>query len=75
MISVAKAYGLNLKHAKFFNLATINGHFDLLEKVISTYNIQQRNCFNVDEKGLQLGGGPKCKGNPRVLWRSHNHTG
>ena len=58
-ISVGKAHGLDPKRAKSFNPDTIGGHFDLLEKVMSRYNIQQRNCFNVDEKGLQLGGGHK----------------
>jgi hypothetical protein len=40
-ISAAKVHGLNPKHAKYFNLATFDGCFDLLEKVMSTYNIQQ----------------------------------
>ena len=49
---------------------TVAGHFQLLGKVFETYKVKQEHVYNVDEKGLQLGGGWKnlptqfifCKG-------------
>ncbi|KIJ22862.1 hypothetical protein M422DRAFT_120754, partial [Sphaerobolus stellatus SS14] len=48
---------LDPKRARAFNSCTVNGFFDLLEKVIIDYEIPMENIYNTDEKGLQLGGG------------------
>ena len=37
----------------------VKNHFMLLAQTITTYNIKPENLYNVDEKGLQLGGGRK----------------
>lgn len=52
-------YGLDPKRVSAFNPSTTCAHFELLGKVLSSYNIQACNCYNVNEKGLQLGGGRK----------------
>jgi hypothetical protein len=58
-IVAAKGRGLNPKQAQAFNPTTVKLHFDLLGSVLQTYNVQPQNIYNVNEKGLQLGGGRK----------------
>ena len=58
-IEAAKGRGLDPKRAQAFNPATVHSHFELLGKVLASYDIPQHNCYNVDEKGIQLGGGRK----------------
>ena len=55
-IIAAKAQGLDPKWAKAFNPSTVAGHFQLLGKAFETYKVKQEHVYNVDKKGLQLGG-------------------
>ena len=48
-------------HAASLNPALVNEFYDLLEEVITTYNIPAENIYNMDEKGIQLGVGQKVK--------------
>jgi hypothetical protein len=54
-IVAAKEHGLSPMRAQAFNQTTVKLHFDLLGSVLQTYNVQLRNIYNIDEKGLQLG--------------------
>ncbi|KAF8218460.1 hypothetical protein L208DRAFT_1351225 [Tricholoma matsutake] len=36
-------------------------HFDLLEAIIKKYDIPPENIYNMDEKGVQCGGGCKAQ--------------
>jgi hypothetical protein len=44
-----------------FNCPTITHHFDLLEAIIEKYDIPTENIYNMDEKGIQWGGGHKAQ--------------
>jgi hypothetical protein len=44
-------------HANNVNPATINKFFDIFEEVVSEYNINESDIYNMDEKGIQLGVG------------------
>ena len=59
-IKVQKPSGLDPKCAWAFNYATVNDYFEKLTKVIKDNDIPWENIYNMDEKGIQLGGG--CKG-------------
>jgi Tc5 transposase DNA-binding domain len=50
---------LNPKHAKNFNKTIINNYFDKLEAVHARFpgGIPPEHIWNMDEKGIQLGGG------------------
>jgi hypothetical protein len=39
------------------NPATINKFFDIFEEVVSEYNINESDIYNMDKKGIQLGVG------------------
>ncbi|KAF8150854.1 hypothetical protein B0H34DRAFT_665961, partial [Crassisporium funariophilum] len=54
--------GLDPKCAAAFNYTTVNNYFEALKKVIDKHNIPWENIYNMDEKGLQLGGGRKGDG-------------
>ena len=45
---------------KALNQSTVTEFFDLLMEVITKYNIQPENIYNMDEKGIQLGIGTKA---------------
>ncbi|THU83132.1 DDE-domain-containing protein, partial [Dendrothele bispora CBS 962.96] len=48
---------LDPKRAKAFNYTTVNRHFELLKSVLDENDIPWENVYNMDEKGIQLGGG------------------
>jgi hypothetical protein len=52
---------LDPKHAQAFNKPTVTRHFDLLEAIIKKYDIPTENIYNMDEKGVQRGGGRKAQ--------------
>ncbi|KIJ35150.1 hypothetical protein M422DRAFT_139398, partial [Sphaerobolus stellatus SS14] len=54
-----KARGLDPKHAAAFNKPVVHDYFNKLEEIIEHYQIPRRNIYNMDEKGIQLGGGRK----------------
>lgn len=43
--------------AKCFNKPTVKAHFDELRDIIAKHGIKTENTYNMDEKGIQLGGG------------------
>ncbi|EDR03047.1 uncharacterized protein LACBIDRAFT_307607 [Laccaria bicolor S238N-H82] len=49
--------GLDPKRAQAFNYTALNDHFVKLEKVIKDNDIPWENIYNMDKKGIQLGGG------------------
>lgn len=60
-IKLGKPSGLDPKQAQAFNKPTITCHFELLEAIIQKYEIPQENIYNMDEKGVQCGGGCKAQ--------------
>ncbi|ETW79440.1 hypothetical protein HETIRDRAFT_419178 [Heterobasidion irregulare TC 32-1] len=52
--------GLDPKRAQAFNFPTTDHHFKLLKSFIDEHRIPWENIYNMDEKGLQLGGGRKA---------------
>ncbi|KAJ3717403.1 hypothetical protein C8R42DRAFT_587082, partial [Lentinula raphanica] len=51
--------GLDPKRAQAFNCSTVNRYFDILADLTRDNNIPWCNIYNMDEKGVQLGGGRK----------------
>lgn len=51
--------GLDPKQAQAFNYMTVHAHFKLVKEMIKEHNIPWRNMYNMDEKGIQMGGGQK----------------
>ncbi|KAJ6510318.1 hypothetical protein DFH09DRAFT_841593, partial [Mycena vulgaris] len=47
--------------ARALNRATVHDYFDLLGDTIKQYDIQPKNIWNMDEKGIPLGVGDKIK--------------
>jgi hypothetical protein len=60
-IVLRKPSGLDPKQAQAFNKPTIKCHFKLLEAIIEKYSIPPTNIYNMDEKGVQRGGGRKAQ--------------
>lgn len=58
-IRLGKPSGLDPKRAQAFNESVIERHFDLLRRVLEENGIPWRNVWNMDEKGIQRGGGRK----------------
>ncbi|KIJ36261.1 hypothetical protein M422DRAFT_179711, partial [Sphaerobolus stellatus SS14] len=54
-----KARGLDLKQAAAFNKEWVYDFFNKLEDIIEAYQILCCNAYNMDKKGIQLGGGHK----------------
>jgi hypothetical protein len=55
--------GLDPKRAQNFNATNISNYFDLLDKLNKDYGgIPPEQIWNMDEKGLQMGGGRKNNG-------------
>ncbi|KAG1813133.1 uncharacterized protein BJ212DRAFT_1482604 [Suillus subaureus] len=52
--------GIDPKRMQMFNYTTVNHHFKLLDNFLKSENIPWDNVYNMDEKGIQLGGGRKC---------------
>lgn len=45
-----------------FNFTTVKQHFEDLDAILKKYDIPWENVYNMDEKGIQLGGGRKSDG-------------
>jgi Tc5 transposase DNA-binding domain len=60
-IVLGKPSGLDPKRAQAFNKPTVKRHFELLEAIIEKYGIPPENIYNMDEKGVQRGGGRKVQ--------------
>jgi hypothetical protein len=59
-VVLGKPLGLDPKRAQAFNKPTVKRHFELLEAIINKYGIPPENIYNMDEKGVQRGGGHKA---------------
>ncbi|CAE6459245.1 unnamed protein product, partial [Rhizoctonia solani] len=58
------AYKLDPKQASGFNRPTVETYFNMVKKLMEDYNIPIEHIYNMDEKGLQIGGGrstSRCK--------------
>jgi hypothetical protein len=62
--------GLDPKRAQAFNFTTCDHHFKLLGAFLAEHNVPWENVYNMDEKGIQLGGGRK--GNREKLFFSQD---
>ena len=71
-ISAAKGARLDPKRAKNFNKTVINDYFDRLEALHGRFSggIPAEHIWNMDEKGIQLGGGRKNMGTKYFYSRS-----
>jgi len=58
-LKTGRGSGLDPKRAKAFNYATVHAHFMLFKETVEKHNIPWRNIYNMDEKGIQMGGGRK----------------
>lgn len=54
--------GLYAVHASNFNAAVVSWHFNLPGNFLKKNNIPPENMYNMDEKGIQFGGGRKLDG-------------
>jgi hypothetical protein len=61
-LKLKRPTGLDPVRAQCFNPASVKGHFQLLETLLRDKDIPWENVYNMDEKGLQLGGGRKLDG-------------
>lgn len=58
-LKVKWATGLEECRAKSLNPTAVSEYFELLRDTIDRYDIQRKNIYNMDEKGIQLGVGAK----------------
>jgi hypothetical protein len=49
--------GLDPKRAAGFNKATVKEHLTMWKEVLTVHGIPPGNAYNMDEKGIQIGGG------------------
>ncbi|KIK59516.1 hypothetical protein GYMLUDRAFT_169520, partial [Collybiopsis luxurians FD-317 M1] len=55
----ARGSGLDPKRAQAFNYTTVNEYFEDLNQVLTKNSIPWEHVYNMDEKGVQMGGGRK----------------
>ena len=71
---MAKTSKLDPKRAKHFNETIINDYFDLREELDRQYDgIPPEHIWNMDEKGVQMGGGQKKCSKKFYYLRSQKH--
>lgn len=58
-LKLKRPTGLDPKHAQNFNPTVVSNHFTKLGQLIRENDIPWENIYNMDEKGIQLGGGRK----------------
>jgi hypothetical protein len=73
-LKLKRVTGLDPLRAQCFNPTSVKGHFQLLENILRGKDIPWENVYNMDEKGLQLGGGRKLDGT-QYLYSSEQHVG
>ncbi|KAJ3765278.1 hypothetical protein FB446DRAFT_655506 [Lentinula raphanica] len=59
VVKTARGSGLDPKRAQVFNSHTVNAYFNELGKVLKEQEVPWENIYNMDEKGVQMGGGRK----------------
>ena len=73
-IQSAKTSKLNPKRAKHFNETIIGEYFDLWEELDAKYGgIPPEHIYNMDEKGIQMGGGRKKSSKKFYFLKSQKH--
>ena len=58
-LDLKRPTGLDPKRAQCFNHSIVERHFQLLGNFLKQHEIAWENVYNMDEKGIQLGGGRK----------------
>ena len=58
-LKAARGHGLDTKRAQAFNYPTVKRHFEMLSNLLKEKGIPWESVYNMDEKGIQLGGGRK----------------
>ncbi|KAH9018843.1 DDE superfamily endonuclease-domain-containing protein [Lactarius pseudohatsudake] len=58
-LELKRPTGLDPKRAQNFNPTVVKHHFQLLGDFLKAHDIPWENVYNMDEKGIQLGGGRK----------------
>jgi hypothetical protein len=61
-LKTSRAQGLDPKRARAFNFGTVDAYFKMIQKLVEEKQIPTENMYNMDEKGIQVGGGRT--GNP-----------
>jgi hypothetical protein len=61
-VKLGRPSGLDPKHTQMFNYTVVKEHFERLDAVLKEHGIPWENVYNMDEKGIQLGGGRKSNG-------------
>ena len=69
-IVLGKPSGLDPKQAQAFNQPTVKRHFELLEAIIKKHEVPPENIYNMDEKGVQRGGGRKVQARKYLIPRN-----
>ena len=70
----AKPSKLDPKRANNFNEVVVDDFFDKLEHIFDKYgNIPPEHIYNMDEKGIQLGGGRKNNGRAYMFFRDQKN--
>jgi hypothetical protein len=69
-VKLGKARGLDPRRAQAFNRPVVSRYFAKLQRIIDQYQIPVENIYNMDEKGVQRGGGKK--GNNRKYFVGRN---
>jgi hypothetical protein len=72
-ISFSRGSGLDPIRAQCFNQAAVATHFHWFDKEIKDKHIPPSNIWNMDEKGIQLGGGRKGDGTQYLFARDQKH--
>lgn len=60
-VKLGKPSGLDPKRAQAFNRTVVEDHFKHLEAIINEFNIPWSQIYNMDEKGIQRGGGQRLQ--------------
>lgn len=60
-MSVRWTHALEICRAKALNPTAVHEYFTLLTETINKYDINWKNIYNMDEKGIQLGIGGKAR--------------
>lgn len=73
-IKVRKALGLDPKRAQAFNFQAVNDFFRMVDIFLKKRDIPWSNVYNIDEKGIQIGGGQKGSGEKYFFSRKEIHN-
>jgi len=74
-LQLSKATKLNPKHAKNFNETVIQDYFNQMEHLHARFpgGIPPQHIWNMDEKGIQMGGGRKNSGKKYLFLKHKKH--